>query len=239
MNIIEFKDIVYDRIVMQYMKDVRKRKPSSKDWWSVFFRFSSPIIIFILSFNFYNPYAVGLFNGIWGAVMTISFVMFIFISLASLFDLKKLLFFKSGSNKFWRTNTSSKPFLGEESLKSYLSKYSHYYCRKEYSNDAQENLTHFKVEEIELMKKIYLNTTQKEVLYEIVKSGREINFYDLDKLIDNSDQNINRRNLLEKEKESEGNKNNKNKLILESFKCDKELEMEMGSSLKKQKKYLL
>lgn len=229
MDIIEFKEQVYKRILSQYLSDVRKTRLTLKDrlFFPVIFSFLIPIIYYMLSeYSVKNDRSLADFFPFLGVFLTYFFGLFITFKFIK--DFIILINFKKQSDKFFGTNINFLPILTDQQLREYLTEKSGWYLKKIYTTDEKNELVSFTPEELKEMKNIVFNKDQKELIINRIKKGFSISFYTLDELVAISDETSKNEMKLKQDREEEELMNS-HQFILDAINYKPELEMEMNS----------
>ena len=217
MEISEFKDKVYKRILSQYLKYVRQPKMRLND--RLFFMLANglPIVTFLAYYYFHTDTTnilnnilrmVGVLSGMF-LILPILMICLSIIKNDSLMNYRNIFKYKQMSDKFWGTTLFTLPVLNNIQLNHYLKSTVGWYCKKEYTDEERSNIIKFTQEEMEEMKKISFNQAQKDFILDKVKNNEEINFYTLEEIVNISVKSIENQEKLIKEKEQINILNNK------------------------------
>lgn len=216
MNIIEFKEKVYQRIITKYMKDDRKTKLT---WENYSFITCIPIfsLIFSLSFYLYN-FSDTFLNFLLLVSMLFSSLVNLgcaIIIISEFKHFKHFINFKKQSDIFWGTSLLSIPVLDDSEMKNFFLRNDTLHCKSKYTPEKIESLVAFTPKEIGEMKSISFNKEQKDLILNSIKNGIKINFYSLGELLKISDENIVQQKLLAQKEEKKNI--DENKTILQAI----------------------
>ena len=231
MNIIEFKEKVYQRIMTQYTQDVRVKKFTWKDYLILPLMFGS-IFLFSTLIIYYHTFSSKYFLPIFTMFsFGVVFILFLYF----LMKFKHLINFKKQSDIFWGTSLLSIPALDDSEMKKFFLRDDIWHCKHAYTPEELDSLVAFTPKEIEEMSFISFNKNQKDLILNGVKRGVKIDFYSLGELLEISDENIAYQKLLVQQKEKKNIDDNQT--ILKAIKCD--LVHEQIMPVNQKVKYLL